>query len=109
MSTLSLKATITRKAGQAADSSGLTPADSRWAPAEKTQSRTLQSPFLDSLLGKVITVYLISGIRLVGTLAQHDMYTLRLQGPDGVESLLFKSGVATVVSGPQPGSLRLRR
>ncbi|MFO1431824.1 MAG: RNA chaperone Hfq [Candidatus Competibacteraceae bacterium] len=109
MSTLSLKTPTTRKVGQATDSSGLNPADSNWAPVEKTQPGRLQSLFLDNLLGKVITVYLLSGIRLVGTLIQHDIYTLHLQNFEGTDSLLFKSGIATVVSSRQPIVARARR
>ena len=66
----------------------------------KRNPNTLQSAFLAANLNNLVTVYLMSGIKRVGTLKQFDKFTLWLQGSDGIESMIFKQVISTV----QPGS-----
>ena len=63
------------------------------------QLRELQTTFLTDMLDRTVTVYLVSGIKLSGTLEQHDQFTLLLQGADGIDSLIFKHAISTVTSG----------
>ena len=42
---------------------------------------------------------LVSGIKLTGKLRQFDQYTLLLQGADGIDSLIFKHAISTLIPG----------
>ena len=59
-------------------------------------------------MNQTITVYLVSGIKLTGKLRQHDQYTLLLQGADGIDSLIFKHAISTLIPGA-PVMTRERR
>jgi len=48
------------------------------------------------MLDRTVTVYLISGIKLIGKPRQYDQYTLLLQGADGIDSLIFKHATSTI-------------
>jgi host factor-I protein len=48
---------------------------------------------------RLVTVYLVNGIKLAGKVRQHDQYTLLLQGADGIDSLIFKHAISTVIPG----------
>ena len=61
----------------------------------------LQPTFLDSLLNQAVTIYLINGIKLIGTLKQHDLFTLLLQSTDGIDSLVFKHAINSLIPGAQ--------
>ena len=63
------------------------------------QTWELQTAFLTDMLDRMVTVYLVSGIKLIGTLKQFDQFTLLLQGADGIESLIFKHATSTVTPG----------
>ena len=63
------------------------------------QPQELQTAFLTDMLGRTVTVYLVSGIKLTGKLRQHDQYTLLLQGADGIDSLIFKHATSTIIPG----------
>jgi host factor-I protein len=69
------------------------------APAGKRQPQELQTAFLSDMLDRMVTVYLVSGIKLTGTLKQFDQYTLLLQGADGIDSLIFKHATSTIIPG----------
>lgn len=122
---LSLKATVTRRQPEpnnsdlshAADDSDLNnqPAEDAHqtanegataTPAEKSGKQlkreqaaavnALQSAFLSANLNKVVSVFLINGIRLIGKLRQFDQFCLLLEAPDGAKQLIFKHAVSTI-------------
>jgi RNA chaperone Hfq len=72
----------------------------------KRDPNALQSAFLAENLNKPVTVYLMSGIKRVGTLKQFDQFTLWLQGPDGIKSMIFKQVINTVLPGTARNSTR---
>lgn len=57
----------------------------------------LQSAFLNTYIGKPVSVFLINGVRLVGKLRQFDQFTILLEGADGVSQLVFKHVISTIV------------
>ncbi len=64
---------------------------------EKRKRKTsLQDEVLSSLLGKEITVFLISGTRLEGKLLDFDNFTLSMTAPKG-KSLVYKHAIATII------------
>ena len=65
----------------------------------KRQPQELQTAFLDGSLHQVVTVYRVNGIKRVGTVRQFDSYTLLLQGADGIDSLIFKHAISTIIPG----------
>ncbi len=65
----------------------------------KRQPRELQTAFLTDMLDKMVTVYLVSGIKLTGKVRQFDQFTLQLQGADGLESLIYKHAISTLIPG----------
>ena len=69
------------------------------APAGKQQPQELQPAFLTDMQDRLVTVYLVNGIKLIGKLKQHDQYTLLLQGADGIDSLIFKHATSTIIPG----------
>ncbi|SNR60006.1 RNA chaperone Hfq [Desulfurobacterium atlanticum] len=67
------------------------------AKIEKKKRKTsLQDEVLSSLLGKEITVFLISGTRLEGKLLDFDNFTLSMTAPKG-KSLVYKHAIATII------------
>jgi host factor-I protein len=96
---LTLKAGTHRAADQAADRQHPTPQ----APGQR-QPQELQTAFLAGMLNQTVTVYLINGIKLTGTLKQHDLFTLQLQGVEGVDSVVFKHAISTIAPGMPAGS-----
>lgn len=111
---LSLKATVTRRQpadDPPADNAHQTAKDTATAvepapplPKAKPDAHALQSAFLSANLGKVVTLFVINGIRLTGKLRQFDQYTLLLEDAAGQKSLVFKHALSTVC----PGSPRRR-
>ena len=93
----------TRQSDQAAD-----PEDRPSQAPGQRQPQELQTAFLTDMLDRMVTVYLVSGIKLTGKLRQHDQYTLLLQGADGIDSLIFKHAISTLIPGV-PVVLRERR
>lgn len=91
---LTLKTGTRRAADQAADSD-----DKPSRAPGKPPPQELQTAFLDGILNQLVTVYLVNGIRLTGKVSQHDQYTLLLQGADGIDSLIFKHAVSTLIPG----------
>ena len=83
-----------RQPEQAADRQDFNPQ----APGQR-QPQELQTAFLTDRLDRMVTVYLISGIKLSGKLKQFDQYTLLLQGADGIDSLIFKHATSTIIPG----------
>jgi RNA chaperone Hfq len=63
---------------------------------EKKKKTTLQDKVLSSLIGKDVTVFLISGTRLEGKLLDFDNFTLAITAPRG-RSLVYKHAVATII------------
>ncbi len=63
---------------------------------EKKKKKSLQDQVLSSLLGKNVTVFLISGTRLEGVLLDFDNFTLAMTAPKG-KSLVYKHAVATIL------------
>jgi RNA chaperone Hfq len=70
------------------------------SPPTDREPKPAQVPFLESLrLGETaITVYLVNGVRLGGTIADYDDYTIRLSGGQ----LVMKSAICSVVAAPLP-------
>jgi host factor-I protein len=89
---LTLKST--RRPDQTAD-----PEDQFSQIPGKRQPQELQTAFLDGMLNHMVTVYLVSGIKLTGKLKQFDQFTLQLQGADGIDSLIFKHAISTLIPG----------
>ncbi|WP_456397125.1 RNA chaperone Hfq [Desulfurobacterium sp.] len=65
---------------------------------KKKRKTSLQDEVLSSLLGKDITVFLISGTRLEGQLLDFDNFTLSMTAPKG-RSLVYKHAIATIIYG----------
>ncbi|TCK04571.1 RNA chaperone Hfq [Phorcysia thermohydrogeniphila] len=69
-------------------------------PDEKEEKKkkkvSLQDQVLNSLLGKDIIVFLISGTRLEGKLLDFDNFTLSMTAPKG-KSLVYKHAIATII------------
>ena len=63
---------------------------------QKKEKKSLQDTVLTSLLGKDVTVFLISGTRLEGKLLDFDNFTLAMTAPKG-KSLVYKHAVATIL------------
>ncbi len=118
---LSLKATVTRrptaepipsdmaerleqlKHHQSVENAAVSPNEASTAieaeksgKALKREANALQAAFLTGNLGKPVSVFLINGIKLVGNLRQFDQFTLLLEGPDGIRSMVFKHAVTTI-------------
>ena len=90
MDTLSLRNDIAKPSRQSAERQ---PSQTSTKPA----SNVLQATFLGNLIGHMVTVYLVNGIRLSGQLQQMDQYTLLLGGADGgPPQLVFKHAVSTI-------------
>ena len=68
-------------------------------PKAKVNPHAVQGAFLGANLNKIVTVFLISGIRLVGKLRAFDQYCLLLEAPDGTRQLVFKHAASTVAPG----------
>lgn len=62
-------------------------------------SEALQSKVLDVLRtgGTEVTVFLVTGVRLVGRIVAHDAYSLALTGHGGGLQLIYKHAVTTLV------------
>lgn len=70
------------------------------APAPGAELRqNLQNRFLTGLLNQTVTVYLVNGIRLAGTLKQFDAFTVLLQDVNDIGTLVFKHAISTLVPG----------
>ena len=63
---------------------------------KKEKKLSLQDQVLTSVIGKEITVFLISGTRLEGTLLDFDNFTLAMTAPKG-KSLVYKHAIATII------------
>jgi len=118
-STLALKATITKRPTaesvdqaerqlqaeyhQAAENAATTAQEAPTATPEEPSSKqlkreqnALQLQFLSAHLNRVVTIFTINGIRLVGRLKEFDQFTLLIEGQDGVSSMVFKHCVTTI-------------
>ena len=62
----------------------------------KRETNALQSAFLAANLNRLVAVFLMNGIKLIGRLRQYDQFTVMLEGPDGVNSLTFKHTISTI-------------
>ena len=93
----------THRPDQAADpEDGPSPIPGQRSPPE------LQEAFLTDLLDRLVTVYLVNGIKLTGKVRQFDPYTLLLQNMDGIDSLIFKHAISPITPGA-PVMTRERR
>jgi host factor-I protein len=68
-------------------------------------SQNIQDGFLNTARKEklLVTVYLLSGVKLTGRIRSFDKYSLILEG-NSQEQLVFKHAIATVVL-PRPGSV----
>jgi host factor-I protein len=57
-----------------------------------------QDQFLDTLIAEhtLVSVYMINGIRLSGTLARYDRHVVMLDSPSGVQ-VVYKHAISTVM------------
>jgi len=62
----------------------------------KRDPNGLQHPFLEAHLSKPVTVFLINGVKLIGTLRQFDQYCIVLEGTYDIESMIFKHTISTI-------------
>ena len=71
------------------------------APAEKRKTvdklQNIQDGFLNSLRKEkaVVTIYLVSGVKLIGRIRGFDRYSVILDS-NGLEQLIFKHAISTV-------------
>lgn len=73
---------------------------SRAAPASGAPPRQdLQTHVLTGLLNQAVTVYLVNGIRLSGTLRQFDSFTVLLHDANDSGTLIFKHAISTLLPG----------
>jgi len=72
------------------------PEEQKGEKKKKEKKKSLQDQVLSSLLGKNVTVFLISGTRLEGVLLDFDNFTLAMTAPKG-KSLVYKHAVATIL------------
>lgn len=98
---------LTLKSTHQSDQS--TAADDRASPMSgQGSAQALQNAFLTDMLDRIVTIYLVSGIKLTGKVRQFDQYTLLLQSVDGIDSLIFKHAISTLIPG-MPAVSRERR
>lgn len=74
-----------------------TPATDKRQPMEK-QPQNIQDGFLNSVRKEktLVTVYLLSGVKLTGRIRSFDKYSLILES-NNQEQMVFKHAIATVV------------
>ena len=65
-------------------------------PEKKKEKVSLQDRVLNSLIGKDVVIFLISGTRLEGKLLDFDNFTLSITAPKG-KSLVYKHAIATII------------
>jgi host factor-I protein len=72
------------------------PSPERPRPSEKQQN--IQDGFLNSARKEklIVTVYLVSGVKLSGRIRSFDKFSLVLES-NGQEQLIFKHAISTVV------------
>ena len=63
---------------------------------KKKEKVSLQDRVLNSLIGKDVVIFLISGTRLEGKLLDFDNFTLSITAPKG-KSLVYKHAIATII------------
>ena len=74
----------------------------RGAPVEKRKTmeklQNIQDGFLNSLRKdkSVVTIYLVSGVKLIGRIRSFDKYSVILDS-SGQEQLIFKHAISTVM------------
>jgi RNA chaperone Hfq len=89
---------------QAAEATAITEAATATADQDQARSldkkrdpHALQSAFLVAHLGRPVTVFLMTGIRMTGKLRQHDQHCVLLEdAAGGINSLVFKHAISTV-------------
>lgn len=59
---------------------------------------SLQEPFLNALRKEheTVSIFLVSGIRLVGRIESFDQYTILLKGANNITQTVFKHAISTV-------------
>lgn len=66
-----------------------------------SEQKKVANNFLKSILNKEITVYLVSGIRLKGTLLEFDEDHILIDGKaeniEGKPQLVFKNAISTIL------------
>lgn len=72
-----------------------------------TESATLQEPFLNNLRKekKVVSIFLVNGKRLVGSIVSFDKYVILLKSGDG-QTLVYKHAITSIV--PTSGTVSNR-
>ncbi|WP_022846958.1 MULTISPECIES: RNA chaperone Hfq [unclassified Desulfurobacterium] len=93
-----IKETISETAEKIAEEEKETKETGETKTEKKKRKTSLQDEVLSSLLGKDITVFLISGTRLEGQLLDFDNFTLSMTAPKG-RSLVYKHAIATIIYG----------
>lgn len=63
-----------------------------------TESATLQEPFLNNLRKekKLVSIFLVNGKRLVGSIVSFDRYVILLKSGEG-ETLVYKHAITSIV------------
>ena len=63
-----------------------------------TESTTLQEPFLNNLRKekKVVSIFLVNGKRLVGSIVSFDKYVILLKSGEG-QTLVYKHAITSIV------------
>lgn len=63
--------------------------------------QTMQEVFLNEVKNneESLSIYLINGIKLQGHLVDFDRYCIKLKNANGVEQMIYKSAISTLVPG----------
>lgn len=69
--------------------------DRSLVPADVAGGEGLQQVYLDRLSGRLVEVFLLSGVRLSGTLLAHDRFTLALAS-EGEVQLVYKHALSSL-------------
>lgn len=62
--------------------------------------RATQDPFLNELRtkGAKVNIFLVNGIKLIGTIESFDPFCVLLKGQTGISQLVYKHAISTISS-----------
>lgn len=68
-------------------------------------TKITEEVFLNQRIGRAVAIYLINGIKLLGTLRDHDTDVVFLTSRDAIDSqpqMISKTAISTIVSMSEP-------
>jgi len=65
---------------------------------ENKAARATQDPFLTNLRtsGAKTNIFLVNGIKLIGTIESFDPFCILLKGQGGISQLIYKHAISTI-------------